>query len=422
MKYAHLRSRVAAAGSAAVTLAYLTVAVSVEPAAAATNACSNPVLASNLNGWGSLDGSWVTRDPVGDLAGANWAFDTGGREFYQPQVSVSAGQTWTFSAQDRVVYGSGTARIVVEWYGSNGQYLSEQQGPPVSLPASSANGGDPWYPVSLTATAPAGAASAHVLQIGDFGAATGTNFKATRCDYQLAATAPSDQAAVRYGWGAAVASQSDEYNGTSVDLTRWGLFGAEPGQTTGCSPGYNDHGQRCASQTTEAGGYLSVNGTADGRTGGLYSRMRPFRYGRVEVRERAVPLTNNGGRAYHAVPLLWPENDADWANAEIDFAERDVASPTVDLFVHHDGTQTNRSVTVDSTQFHNYAVDWQPGSVKWYVDGNLIATVNASITTFSSTNGGAQLDMFPSTGTLMRPARQDVDWIRMYPNAYTQYR
>jgi hypothetical protein len=30
--------------------------------------------------------------------------------------------------------------------------------------------------------------------------------------------------------------------------------------------------------------------------------------------------------------------------------------------------------------------------------------------------------MFPTTGTLMRPARQDVDWIRMYPNAYTQYR
>jgi hypothetical protein len=27
------------------------------PAAAATNTCSNPVLASNPNGWGSLDGA-----------------------------------------------------------------------------------------------------------------------------------------------------------------------------------------------------------------------------------------------------------------------------------------------------------------------------------------------------------------------------
>ena len=44
------------------------------------------------------------------------------------------------------------------------------------------------------------------------------------------------------------------------------------------------------------------------------------------------------------------------------------------------------------------------------------------ITTYSSTNGGAQLDMFPPTGAPMRPARQDMDWMRMYANAYTQYR
>jgi hypothetical protein len=391
--------RTAATLCAAVTMAGVGLAVAAQPAAAA-NACSNPVLATNLNGWGSLDGSWVTRDPVGDLPGVSWAFDTGGREFYMPQVAVTAGQTWTFSAHDRVVYGSGTARIVAEWYNASGQYLSEQQGPLVNLPASTGSGGT-WTPVSGTFTAPAGATSAHVLQIGDFGSATGTNFKATKCDYQLS-TASSDVAAVRYGWGAPVASQSDEYNGTAVDLTKWGLFGASPGQTTGCSPGYNGHGQRCASQTTVGGGYLSVRGTADGKTGGLYGLTRPFRYGRVEVRERAVPLTNNGGRAYHAVPLLWPEIEAHWTDAEIDFG--------------------SCSVTVDSTQFHNYAVDWQPNSVTWYVDAVKVCTVNASIDDFNRTNGGAQMDMFPPTGTLMRPARQDVDWIRMYPNAYTQYR
>ncbi|MEU4835070.1 glycoside hydrolase family 16 protein [Streptosporangium sp. NPDC023615] len=419
MRYSRFRRSLAAAGVAVLAAALLVLPA--HPVTALANACGNPVLASNLNGWGSMDGGWVTRDPVGDLAGASWAFDTGGREFYMPQVGVTAGQTWTFSAQDRVVYGSGTARIVVEWYNSAGQYMTEQHGPLVSLPASTSTGGT-WTPVSATFTAPAGATSAHVLQVGDFGSATGTNFKATRCDYQLGAVAPSDQAAVRHGWGTPVPGQSDEYNGTAVDLTKWGLFGADPGQTTGCSAGYNGHGQRCASQTTQGGGYLSVTGTADGRTGGLYSRMRHFRYGRVEVRERAVPLTDNGGRAYHAVPLLWPENDADYVNAEIDFAERDVASSAVYLFVHHGGTQTHCSITVDSTQFHNYAVDWQPSSVKWYVDGNLVCTVNASIDRYNSTNGGAQMDMFPPSGTLMRPARQDVDWIRMYPNAHTQYR
>jgi hypothetical protein len=418
MTYARLSSRLAAIACAAAILTFLTVVTQAHQASAASNACSNPVLANNLNGWGSLDGSWVTRDPVGDLAGASWAFDTGGREFYMPQVTVTPGQTWTFSAFDSVVYGSGTARIVVEWYNSTGQYLSENAGPVTTLPGSTPSTGT-WTPVSATVTAPVNARSAHVLQVGNFGSFTGTNFKATRCDYQLGSAPPSDQAAVRHGWGSPVPAQSDEYNGTAVDLTKWGLFGASPNQTVGCSPGYNGHGQRCASQTTVSGGYLSVVGTADGKTGGLYSRMQAFKYGRIEVRERALPTANNGGQAWHAVPLMWPEDDANWQSAEIDFAERDVASPTVSLFVHHNNGQTQCQKTVDSTQFHNYAIDWQPASVTWYVDGEQICTVNASINYFSSSNGGAQMDMFPQTGVLMRPARQDVDWIRMYATPST---
>jgi hypothetical protein len=410
-----------AAAGAVLTLATLAVSLAVEPADAATNACGNPVLATDLSGWGALDGGWTSRDPVGDLAGASWAFDTGGRRFYMPEVSVSAGQSWTFSAMDRVVFGSGTAAVVVEWYNAAGQYLTEYDGAPTTLPAANPNGGDPWYKVSATATVPSGATTAHVLQVGDFGTATGTNFKATECDYELGAAPTGDQAAVRYGWGSPVASQSDEYNGTAVDLTKWGLFGANVGQTTGCSPGFNGNGQRCGSQTTESGGYLSVTGTADGKTGGLYGLTRPFRYGRVEVRERALPLAGNGGDDYHAVPLLWPDDGSQWQSAEIDFAERDVAAPSTDLFVHHDGTQSNCSLRIDSTQFHNYAIDWQPNTVTWYVDGARVCSVNATITAYSRTNGGAQMDMFPPTGTLMRPAREDVDWIRMYASSSTQY-
>jgi hypothetical protein len=237
----------------------------------------------------------------------------------------------------------------------------------------------------------------------------------------LSASTSTDQAADLYGWGSPVPSQSDEYNGTSVDLTKWGLFGAEAGALTGCSEGFNGHGQRCGQQTTEGGGYLSVTGTADGKTGGIWALTQAFRYGRVEVRERAVPLGHNGGKAYHAVPLMWPDNDANWQNAEIDFAELDVADSSLGLFVHHDDTVSNCTATVDSTQFHNYAIDWEPGSITWFVDGVRKCTVKASIDSYSRTNGGAQLDMFPNTGVLMQPAREDVDWIRMYASPSTQY-
>jgi hypothetical protein len=409
----------------------LLAAVPVTSAGAATgNQCSNPVLATSLTGWGPLDGAAVSRDPVGDLQGANWAFDTSGRSFYMPQVAVSAGQSWTFSARDRVVYGSGTAKIAVDWYGSGNTYLSSTSAAKVTLPQSSAAGGSTgsWTPVSGTFTVPSGATSAHVLQYGDFGSATGTDFKATMCDYQLNTSTPpptttppsvSDSAATRYGWGTPNASQSDEYNGTSLDTTKWGPFGSDATHPTGCSTGYNGHGQRCTSQVTVKDGNLQVTGTPGGVTGGLFGKTRPFKYGRIEVRERAVPLPGSGA-AYNAVPLLWPKDDADWNNAEVDFAERLVGAPKVQVFVHH-GTQDSASVTIDSTTWHNYAIDWQPNSISWYVDGNLIKTFPIAINYFSRTNGGAQLDMFPVTGTLMQGAREDVDWIRMYPVAATQY-
>ena len=408
-------------------LAVPTALVFAEPAtpalAAGTNACSNPVLATDLHGWGSLSGSWTTRDTVGDLAGVNWAFDTGGPSFYMPQLAVSPGQTWTFSAMDRVVFGSGSVELAVDWYNSSGSYLGEQAAPPVALPESTVSGGT-WTPVTATFTAPAGAVLAHVVQYGDFGSDTSINFKGTACDYQLGSvggTPPSTMASERYGWGTANPAESDEYNGTSVDLTKWALFGNAPGQTDGCAPGYQGHGLRCGSQVTEGGGYLSVTGTTSGKTGGLSSLSRGFKYGRVEVRERAVPLSSSGA-AYHAVPLLWPaESSTDYRNAEIDFAERDVADPDVELFVHHDLSQSECSFTIDSTQFHNYAIDWEPTSITWYIDAHPICTVNASIPYFNRTNGGAQMDMFPSGGP-MQAAREDVDWIHMFPSANTQYR
>ena len=168
--------------------------------AAATNSCSNPVLASNLSGWGALDSGTVSRVAVSDLSGANWAFATTGRAFWMPQLQVSAGQSWTVSAQDRLVGGSGTAKLVVEWYNSAGTYLSESAGAAVALSTTS------WKPVTASVTVPSGAASAHVLQDGS---STVNGLKSTLCGYeQAAASVPGAPTAV----GATV-------SGTSATLT-----------------------------------------------------------------------------------------------------------------------------------------------------------------------------------------------------------
>jgi hypothetical protein len=390
------------------------------------NACANPLLADDLQGWGPLDDAAVTRVTAVGHPLAHWAFDTKGTGFYLPQLDVNPGEQWTIAADDQLVARSGTARMAMDFYDASGGYLGQQNGAEVAMPA-----GGAWTHVAAGFTVPAHATTAHPLQFAD---TSGTDVRATACDYEqgsVATTPPttptsttppnsSDKASDRYGWGPVNPAESDEYDESSLDTAKWGKFGTTPSDPEGCSPGFDGHGQRCGSQTVVGNGYLSVTGTAEGKTGGLYSNHDGFKYGRVEVRERAVPLQDNGGEAYHTVPLLFPES-GDYTHAEIDFAERDVASPDVDLFVHHDGDQSHCSVTIDSTQFHNYAIDWQPGSVTWYVDGDQVCTVDAAIGQFDSSNGGAQMDMFPDSGTTMRPAREDVDWIHMFPTAATQY-
>ncbi|TCK24322.1 glycoside hydrolase family 16 protein [Pseudonocardia endophytica] len=222
------------------------------------------------------------------------------------------------------------------------------------------------------------------------------------------------QAAVRNNWGTPDPVDTDEFDGDTVDLGKWQKFGTQPGLPDGCSSGYSGHGQRCGSQTTEGDGHLTVTGTADGVTGGLSSAHGGFRYGRVEVRERAFPTQAGGGKDYHAVPLLFPVS-ADYTRSEIDYAERDVGAKVVEINAHHDGTQTGCQFPVDTTAWHNYAVDWEPDSVTWFVDGIQRCRLNVVISDEDSSNGGAQLDMFPPTGTPMRPAEEQVDWIRMYP-------
>ena len=171
----------------------------IEPSQAAANSCSNPVLATSLSGWGALDSGTVSRVAVSDAPGASWAFATTGRAVWMPQLQVSAGQSWTVSAQDRLVGGSGTSKLVVEWYNSAGAYLSESAGAAATLSTTT------WKTVTATVTAPSGATSAHVLQDAS---STVNGFRSTLCNYQQAAAVPGAPTAV-----------SATVNGTSATLT-----------------------------------------------------------------------------------------------------------------------------------------------------------------------------------------------------------
>jgi hypothetical protein len=201
--------------------------VTATSSAVSGNSCSNPVLSTNLNGWGVLDAGTPTRVAVDGLTGADRAFATTGRSFWMPQVSVVAGQQWTVSARDRLMNGSGTAKITVEWYSSAGAYLSESAGSPATLTSTT------WTSVSATVTAPVGAVSAHVLQEGNFGPSINTSWQTTLCDYrQSTATtvpgAPANVSATTSGTSATLTwSQPSSTGGSAITGYKYGRDGTD---------------------------------------------------------------------------------------------------------------------------------------------------------------------------------------------------
>ncbi len=221
-----------------------------------------------------------------------------------------------------------------------------------------------------------------------------------------AAADDGTQAAVVHGWGSVVAG--DEFDGTTVDTGKWGLYDG---------PGHAGNGRRLPSQITEGGGHLTITGTPDGDSGGM-AWLEGQTHGRWEARMR-VAQDDAGGHPYHPVLILWPDSDQWPAGGEFDYAESDAGSSEMDAFLHYpdgssDGAQEGFSTSVDLTQWHNYAIEWTGDHVTGYLDGQQwFTTSDDFIQPPGPMHQTIQLDDFFSDGGLNR-ATMDVDWVRMY--------
>lgn len=149
----------------------------------------------------------------------------------------------------------------------------------------------------------------------------------------------------------------DEFGGTNVDTTKWGLYN---------SPGHNGKGLRRPSQITAGGGNLTITRLPDGTTGGM-AMKNGRQLGRWEARMQ-VPA---GDVRYHPVLILWPDAEDFPMGGEVDFAEATAAASTIDFFLHYgaSNSQTHAAAAADLTGWHNYAVEWTQHHIRGYLDG-----------------------------------------------------
>jgi len=245
---------------------------------------------------------------------------------------------------------------------------------------------------------------------------------------------------------------SDEFDGSSVDTTKWEFMignGAEYG-----NPGWGNNELQYYTARPEnanvTGGMLHITARQESYQGFNYTSARlrtlnkaDFLYGRMEARIK-LPSTPGIWPAFWMLPTNSPYGG--WAaSGEIDIMESVNFADTIYGSIHFGGNWPNnthltctRTGAIDySLDFHRYAIDWQPGLIRWFIDDVAYCTRGAS-QWFSSAAPGdpdAPFDQmfhfllnvavggnFPGNpnGSSQFPQQMIVDWVRVYQSVPEQ--
>lgn len=253
---------------------------------------------------------------------------------------------------------------------------------------------------------------------------------------------------------------SDEFNGTSLDRSKW-TFDLTNGESVG-NPGWGNNeleyytdrpenvkvedGNLVITAIKEQQKYEGYDYTsARVKTKGLFSK----KYGKFEIRAKAP-----GGKGLWPAIWMLPEQDVygTWAaSGEIDIMEG-WGSDTGKIggTLHYGGQWPRNMYTGKEYRFangsttedyHVYGLEWEPGEIRWYVDGLLYATQNDwfSISEGQPANNaypapfdeafhllmnlavGGNFDGNPTADTAF-PAQMKVDYVRVYELTGRAYR
>ena len=239
-------------------------------------------------------------------------------------------------------------------------------------------------------------------------------------------------------------SWSDEFNGNSLDTTKWNVLMRETSK-------HNELQYYIPEEVYIEDGLLRIRssrknyGSQEYTSGRLDTRGKcaPV-YGRFEIRAR-LP----GGQGMWPAHWLYPQNrnwqmeyimaeavaagkesmipeERPWYS-EIDIMEflgheRGVLYGTLHYYTFDGQKKTSsgtwRSSTDYSAGFHLYALEWEPDSIRWYIDDQLIhSTVNGIPHTphylILNTAVGGRWPGDPDSTTVF-PQYHDIDYVKIY--------
>lgn len=250
----------------------------------------------------------------------------------------------------------------------------------------------------------------------------------------------------------------DEFNEGSIDPTKWTYDLGDGSQFN--NPGWgNNEKQWYTSDEKNAkvqDGNLVITARKEAVSGKEYTSSRlktkglfSKKYGKFEIRAKAPT-----GKGYWPAIWMLPENYeyGNWASSgELDIMEGWGSRPnTVAGTIHYGGEWPNNvysgkeyvfpeGSTIE--QYHTYSIEWEPGEIRWYVDGELFLTKNDwySISNGQPANNaypapfnqefhlllnlavGGNFDGDPTPETVF-PKSMQVDYVRVYELTGREYR
>ncbi len=176
---------------------------------------------------------------------------------------------------------------------------------------------------------------------------------------------------------------NDEFDGTSLDESIWNKELREPGWTNNELQAYTDSNENIFIRDGKLV-LKAVKTQKDGRdqyTSGKVNSQnkKPFTYGKV-VASAKVPE----GKGLWPAIWMMPNDESyygQWPKCgEIDIMEtlgHDLS--TAYCTVHYGAPHAEQQGTASGSfgnGFHEYSVEWEPGEIRWYIDGNEVLTVN----------------------------------------------